>query len=73
MPRGLIYVAAEAGCSSLGLAALAALAALRLVVEHGQSSAGRHTILLRSDGHAIAFGANEHNQCAVPKRFAQTV
>jgi len=70
LPRGLIYVAAEAGCSSLGLAALAAL---RLVVERGQSSAGRHTILLRSDGHAIAFGANEHNQCAVPKRFAQTV
>ena len=31
------------------------------------AAGGNHTILVRSDGHAVATGANDAGQCQVPR------
>ena len=31
------------------------------------SAGGGHTVLLRNDGHAVAFGWNEYSRCNVPR------
>ena len=86
LPRGLIYVAAEAGCLSPSLLIEDSedsavdddddddddddIIFFYFFILHKRASScaqGRHTVLLRSDGQALAFGANEHNQCAVSR------
>lgn len=81
LPRGLIYVAAEAGCRHTILLrsdghAIAfganehnqcAVPALPPGVKYIKAAAGNwHTVLLRSDGEAVAFGRNSEGQCNIP-------